>query len=123
MAAGARPGATGRWREMYSAVNATGIEDVDGKPAYRVVHSLGTNGSLTGFYAVDSGLLVKIAIGPGIEQHYEAYAEHDGILSPTRVVTTGAGQRTVITFTSMEANVEIPDERFDPPENVKALLQ
>jgi hypothetical protein len=38
-------------------------------------------------------------------------------------VTVAPGQRSVITFTSVEANVEIPDERFDPPESVQALLQ
>jgi hypothetical protein len=123
MVAGAQPGATGRWREMYSAVNTAGIEDVAGKPAYRVIHALGTDGSLTGFYGVDSGLLVKLAIGPGVEQLYEEYANLGGILTPTRVVTVAPGQRSVITFTSVEANVEIPDERFDPPESVQALLQ
>lgn len=120
---GAQPGATGRWRELYSAVSVTGIEDVNGKPAYRVVHTLGTDGSLTGFYGVDSGLLVKLAFGPGGEQFYEGYADLSGVLTPTRVVTMAQGQRTVLTFTSVETNVEIPDERFDLPEGVKALLK
>lgn len=125
MVAGAQPGATGRWREVYSAVNATGIEDVDGNPAYRVVQTLGNDGSLTGFYAVDSALLVKLAIGAEgfVEQLYEEYADLGGILTPTRVVTIAPGQRTVITFTSVEANVEIPDERFALPEGVQALLK
>jgi hypothetical protein len=123
MVAGAQPGGTGRWREMYSAVNATGIEDVEGKPAYRVVHALGTDGSLTGFYGVDSGLLVKLVIAPGVEQLYEEYAELGGILTPIRVVTRAPGQQSVLTFTSVEANVEIPDERFAFPESVQALLK
>mgnify|MGYP003581133809 CR=1 FL=1 len=123
MVASALPGATGRWREVYSAVNATGIEDVNGKPAYRVVHALGSDGSLTGFYGVDSGLLVKLVIGPGIEQLYEEYAQRGGVLGPTRVVTVAPGQRSVITFTSLETNVAIPDERFALPEGVQALLK
>lgn len=123
MIMGALPGAAGRWREAYTAVEARGIEAVNGEPAYRVVHTLGPDGSFTGFYGVDSGLLVKLAIGPGVEQLYEEYADLGGILTPTKVVTTAPGQRTVLTFTSVEANVEIPDERFALPENVQALLK
>jgi hypothetical protein len=124
MVAGAKPGATGRWREVYSAVNTTGIEDVNGKPAHRVVHTVGSDPLMTGFYGVDSGLLVKVAYGDGlVEQLYEEYADLGGILTPTRIVSSAPGQRTVLTFTSVEANVEIPDERFAPPENVQALLK
>jgi len=123
MIMGAQPGASAHWREHYTAVETTGIEAVNGRPAYRVVHSLGADGSVTGFYGVDSGLLAKLAIGPAVEQVYEEYANLGGILTPTRVVSTAPGQRTVLTFTSVEANVEIPDERFALPENVQALLE
>lgn len=124
-AVSARPGAAAHWREQYSSVEATGIEDVNGEPAYRVVHTFGTGGSLPGFYSVDSGLLLKIEISaaPPIAQFYEDWSEQDGIRVPSRVVTMSAGQRTVINFTSLQSNVEIPDERFDPPEGVQALLK
>ena len=123
MRSAALPGAAARWREAYTAVETTGVEEVNGKPAYRVVQTLGTDGSVTGLYGVDSGLLVKLVIAPGVEQLYEEYAERGGILTPGRVVTTAPGQRTVMTFTSIEANVDIPDERFTPPENVQALIK
>jgi hypothetical protein len=121
----ARPGAAAHWREQYSVVEATGIEDVNGESAYRVVHTLGKGGSLTGFYSVASGLLLKLQFTSEVpvEQFYEEYAEREGILTPTRVVQMAAGQRIVMTFTSLEVNVEIPAERFDPPESVQALLK
>lgn len=123
--ANARPGATARWREVYSAVEATAIEDVNGEAAYRVVHTLGKGGSLRGFYGVESGLLLKLEFSaePPVAQLYEEYSNVDGILAPRRVVMMAAGQRTVMNFTSLESNVEIPDERFDPPESVQALLK
>lgn len=124
-ASSARPGATAYWREVYASVETTGIEDVDGEPAYRVVHTFGKGGSLPGFYSVESGLLVKLEISaaPPIAQVYEEWSEVDGIRLPRRVVTTSAGQRSIINFTSLESNVEIPDERFALPEAVQALLK
>jgi hypothetical protein len=44
-------------------------------------------------------------------------------LTPTSIVQMAAGQRIVMNFTSLEVNVEIPDEQFAPPEGVQALLQ
>jgi hypothetical protein len=42
---------------------------------------------------------------------------------PKRAVQVAAGQRIVMTFTSLEVNVDIPDEQFAPPEAVQALLK
>jgi hypothetical protein len=124
-AANARPGAQAHWREQYSAVEATGIEDVKGEPAYRVVQTLRAGGSLTGFYSVGSGLLLKIALTTEVpvEVFFEEYSELKGILTPTRLVQMAAGQRVVITVTSLETNVDIPDERFVLPEGVQALIK
>jgi hypothetical protein len=121
----ARPGAAAYWRERYPTVKTTGIEDVNGEPAYRVVHTLAKGDSLTGLYSVGSGLLLKLEFSAEVpvEQFLEAYAGVEGILTPTRVVQMAAGQRIVMTFTSLETNVEIPDERFDLPEGVQALLK
>ena len=100
---------------------------VNGEPAYRVVQTLAKGGSLTGFYSVASGLLLKVeystAQGP-LAQFMEEYSDLGGILTPTRVVTTTRGQRvSVIGLASVEANVEIPEERFDLPEAVRVLLE
>jgi hypothetical protein len=123
--ANARPGATADWREQYSSVEVTGIEDVNGEPAYRVVQTLAEGESLRGFYSVDSGLLLKLAFTAEapVEIFYEEYARVEGILTPTSIVQMAAGQRIVMNFTSLEVNVDIPDEQFAPPEGVQALLQ
>ena len=121
----ARPGAWAYWREQYATVETTGVEDVNGEAAYRVVQTLGKGGSVTAFYSVDSGRLVKQAFAAAvpIEQFYEEYADLNGVFGPTRIVTMTSGQRVVIGITSMEANVDIPDERFALPEGVQAILQ
>jgi hypothetical protein len=54
----------------------------------------------------------------------EEYSDLGGILTPTGVVTTTRGQRVSATrLASVEANVEIPEERFDLPEAVQVLLE
>lgn len=123
--ASARPGAAARWREQYSKVETAGIADVQGESAYRVAHTLVKGGSLTGFYGVDSGLLLKLEFVAEVpvEMFMEEYKDVEGILTPTRIVQMAAGQRIVMTFTSLQPNVEIPDERFAPPESVQALLK
>jgi len=126
----ARPDAALNWREVYASAETTGMEDVNGEAAYRVVQTLGGGTPITSLYSVDSGLLLKNELTLNtqlgnipIEQFVEEYQDFGGVLTPSRLVMMQLGQRIVITVTSAEANVEIPDERFDLPEAVQAILQ
>ncbi|MEJ2245167.1 MAG: hypothetical protein P8Y80_03620 [Acidobacteriota bacterium] len=51
------------------------------------------------------------------------YKEFEGVLSPTRLIQNAAGQNITITVDSLETNVDIPDERFNLPEAVQALVK
>jgi hypothetical protein len=128
--ANASPDAPLHWAEAFSSVETTGIEDVNGEAAYRVVQTPSDGNPIASFFGVDSGLLVKhefaLATPVGtmpIEQFIEGYSDAGGILTARRVVVRQAGQQSVINITSVEANAEIPDERFDLPEAVQALLE
>jgi hypothetical protein len=50
------------------------------------------------------------------------YRRFGDILAPAKVTEKVAGQEFTITIESMQANQEIPAERFDLPDEVKALL-
>jgi hypothetical protein len=52
----------------------TGIEDVDGVSAYRAVQTLARGGTMTGFYGVDWGLLLKLGFTSEAERRYPATA-------------------------------------------------
>ena len=58
-----------------------------------------------------------------VETTMSEYKEFGGVLSPTKIVQKAAGQEIAITVDSMEVNVDIPDERFDLPEAVQALVK
>jgi hypothetical protein len=126
---GATPNAPLLWRELYQKVETVGIEDVRGEPAYRVAQTVNDEFTATAFYSVESGLLVKTqmmvdtAFGTiPIEQLVDEYSEIDGLMSPSKLSISQAGAMVVMTFTSGELNVEIPDEQFDFPDEIKALL-
>jgi hypothetical protein len=126
----ASPNAPIHWRENYSAVETEGTEDVGGETAYRVRLQHGDALSLTNFYSVDSGLLLKTEVtldtAAGripVQQRFEQYTQFGGVLWPSKTVVYQAGTQVILNITSGEINPDIPDERFDIPEAVQALLE
>lgn len=127
---GADPAAQAHWRDIFSQVETTGIEDVNGEPSYVVDLVMESGFEISNSYSIDSGLLLKQAMtisAQGIQiqlaQYMHDYSETGGVLSPGRVVIDQGVANVVLTFTSGEANVDIPDERFAIPEAVQAILQ
>jgi hypothetical protein len=126
---GATPNAPLHWRDLYQAVETEGIEDVRGEPAYRVAQTVNDEFTATAFYSVESGLLVKTqmivdtAVGTiPIEQFVDEYTEVDGLKSPSKLSISQAGTMVIMTFTSGEINAAIPDEQFEFPDAIQALL-
>ena len=126
---GARPDAPLHWHELYPDAQIIGIEEAGGEPAYRVAMMSGGL-SMTNFFGIDSGLLLKSLVELDtqlgrvpIELTIDDYTDFDGILTPSRTTMSQVGTQVVITVSSVEANVDIPDERFVPPEAVQALLE
>jgi hypothetical protein len=128
---GAQPAAPLRWRDLYAQAETTGVEEVNGEAAHRVALTTESGFSMTGSYSIESGLLLKqqmtvSAAGVGeipIQQFFENYQEFGGILSAGRIVIDQGVAPVVLTFTSGEVNVDIPDERFAMPDAVLALQQ
>src|SRR5690606_11982663 len=57
--ANARPDAPLHWADAFASVETTGIEDVNGEPAYRVVQRSAAGDSIASLFGVQSGLLLK----------------------------------------------------------------
>jgi hypothetical protein len=127
----AQPNAPLHWRDQFSEVETAGIEDVDGEAAYRVLQTPDDGEPITSFYGVDSGLLLKTQftlelpqLGKvPIEQSVAEYSDFGGVLTPSRLAVSQVGQQIKVTIDSAEVNVDIPDERFDLPDAVQALLE
>jgi len=118
------------WKKLFKSVETTGIENVDGKPCYKVVLTPLTGKPDTEYYDKASGLLVKetatVVMPMGevpVSMAIGGYRKEGAILLPHSLQQSLAGQRIDITIESVSINPEFPPKRFDPPADVKALIK
>lgn len=118
------------WRELVKKAELTGAEEIDGKECYRVVLTLPVGNPITRYYDKSTGLLVrsKIVVPSPMgdissESDSSDYKEVNGIRTPHSIRQRAMGQEMLITTESIQYNVNIPKERFEPPSEVKALAK
>ena len=116
------------WREMFKDAKTTGTDTVEGKPCYKVVLTPAEGSPLTECFDTQSGLMVKMSLtaqGPFGEQQAEFYPtdyrKEDGVLMPHKVKQSAMGQEITLTIDSISFNPEIPKDRFELPDEIKAL--
>jgi zinc protease len=122
-------GADAQWRDLYTSAQTTALETVDGKECYKVVLTPKSGKPQTRWYDKNSGLLIKMAMTSkspmgeiAVESLLSDYKKEGDLLLPHKVVTKLAGQEMGMTIDKIEQNVEIPKEKFEPPAEVKALM-
>jgi zinc protease len=118
-----------RWREVYAKAECTAVEDVNGKPAYKVVLTPKSGKPVTMFFDKASHLMVKEITtdeGPMGELTVVAYPEDykkvDGILLPHKLRAKVLTQELVVTFEEHKHNVDLPADAFKVPADVQALV-
>jgi hypothetical protein len=119
-----------RWRELYPKVECTGVEDVEGKPAYKVVLTPKAGKPITQYYDKASRLLVKSVQteeGPMGEIPIEGlvgnYKKVDGVLIPHKLTMKILTNEMVLQVTEIKQNVDLPADAFKMPDEVKALVE
>jgi hypothetical protein len=117
------------WRDTYKA-ETTGVEQIDGKDCYKVQLTPKEGMPMTRFYEKDSYLLVKMVMTVKnpmgeipVESYVSDYRKEGAILMPHKVTQKAAGQEIAITIDNVKYNVEIPKDKFDPPDEIKAMLK
>ena len=118
------------WRKLFKKVQTKGIEDVNGKPAYKVELTPVEGNPETRYFDKESGLHVKTTtVYPSqmgdipAEVLVRDYKEVDGVKIAHKIVLDFAMQEMVLTFEKIEHNVDLPKDRFDLPADIKALLK
>ncbi len=118
-----------QWRKAFAKAETTGVETIDGEECYKVVLTPPEGKPETTYYQKKSGLVVKttgIASSQMGDIEFEAvvseYKPFDGVLMPTKVIQKAAGQEFTMTVETVKTNPEITADRFEPPADVKALL-
>lgn len=117
------------WREMFPKVETAGTETINGELCYKVVLTPKEGNPETMFFEKKSGLAVKtttIASTQMGDVPFEAtstdYKAFGGVTIPTRITQKVSGQEFTITIQDVKINQPIPEGRFDPPADIKALL-
>jgi len=117
------------WRKMYPKVETAGVETVDGQECYKVSLTPEGGKTETAYFDKKTGLEVKrttVASSPmgevPVDVIVSSYKDFGGIMTPTKMIQKVAGQELVITIQSVKINEEIPADKFEPPAEIKALM-
>lgn len=118
-----------RWRDIYDKADTVGSEVVDGKDCYKVVLASKVGKPETRYFDKASGLIVKVVairttqMGEiTSESVFSDYKATDGVTSPRTVNTKAAGHEMVIAFDSVKYNEPIPEDKFNLPPDIQALV-
>ena len=117
------------WRDLFKTVETTGVDTVDGKECYKVLLTPKTGPPMTKWFAKDTGLLMKMAMTSKTpmgeiqsDSVYSDYRKEGDLTVAHKVVTHVATMELVMTVDSVQSNPEIPKDKFEPPAEVKALM-
>lgn len=117
--------------ELYKTIEVVGVEDVNGKSAYKLVFTPAEGKPETRFYEKESGLLVKQVMtvaGQGgseipVTGTVGDYKKVGSLLvAHSSTQTAGGIGEQKATLEKVEDNVEIPDSKFELPQEIKDLL-
>lgn len=118
------------WEKLYKKAETTGEDVIDGKPHWRVVMTTMEDEKLTSWYDKASGLLTKVTMtmespmgAMSLESFISDYKTVDGVMFPHKTLVKVMGMEQVLTIEKLEHNTDIPAEKFNPPADVKKLLE
>lgn len=119
-----------QYKELYQKAEFAGEENVEGTSCYKVVLTPETGHPQTLFFDRESRLLIRMdttidsPMGsiPSVS-YLSDYKEVDGILVAHTVSVDVMGQRREVITHSVEHNVDLPEDLFDLPEEIRELIK
>lgn len=114
------------WDKGGATAETVGEETVGEEACYKVEVKRGEGDPETYLFSKDSGLLVQIQTvqdGMPANVNLSDYKEVDGIKIPHKTSMSGGQFDIEITVNSVEHNVDIPEEKFELPAEIKALTE
>jgi hypothetical protein len=112
------------WRKYYTSAETTGTTMVDDHPAYKILMTPKEDPPETWYIDEKTHLMDRTDLNVPelgtIETYFEDYRKEGGVMVPYKLRQVFSGFPTAtITLTSVEQNVEIPKDRFEPPPGLK----
>ncbi|MGF1633696.1 MAG: hypothetical protein ACFCVE_07585 [Phycisphaerae bacterium] len=116
--------------KYYSDMQTVRTDQVDGKKAFVVKMTPKVGEPEIQYFDAETGRLVKsemVADSPmgriPMTVTYDNYKPHGPITMSTRQVISFGPARLVSDMSEVELNVDIPDEKFAPPAEIKAMMK
>jgi outer membrane lipoprotein-sorting protein len=117
------------WRDLYKSAETVGVEAIDGKDCYKVLLTPKAGAPITKWYDKQSGYLVKMSLTAKTpmgdiqsDTTYADYRKEGEVIVPHKVNSHVATLEFVMTIESVQANTEIPKDKWEVPAEVKALM-
>lgn len=116
------------WKKLYKSIKCDGTEEIGSKTAYKVVMTPPAGKPDVRYFDKETKLLVAEVVlqtTPSgeirIDISYDDFKEVDGIIYPHRIEQRFPTHFQIFVVESIEHNVEMPKDRFDPPDIIKVL--
>jgi hypothetical protein len=116
--------------KFYKSIETVGVEDIDGRPCYKVEIVTLAGGKETRFYDKETALLMKTnAIASTqmgeipIVATATDYRDVDGIKMPFKATQEMMGRTITVAIEKIEQNVEVPADKLQIPTDVKTLAE
>ena len=119
------------YKAAYEKMEVLGEATVDGKPAWKLsLTPKGVTSPIVSYFSKSSGMLLKTEMEMNtpmgrirMESVPQDYREVEGIMVPHRIVQKMLNIEQVIELQKIEVNPEVPAQRFEPPAEVKKLIE
>jgi hypothetical protein len=118
----------GDWRKEYKQVRTVAVENVEGKPAYKVQMTTQKGETVITHYAKNTGLMVRqekdVETSQGKVRVIEYYGDHrkvGGLVLAFKGRVVQGDSETLVTVERLDFNLDIPAERFAVPVELKRL--
>ncbi len=118
------------WRDLYKKVETVGAETVDGKDCYKLVLTPNEGNPNTEYFDKKTGLLVKASTTVSTpngdiaaETVFSDYRKEGDLLVAHKIQQSAGPQEIAITFDTIKYNVDLAKDKFDLPDDIKALVK
>jgi hypothetical protein len=114
------------WQEHFREVTLGEEEEVHGRDCSKLIFTPHEGETETLLFDKESGLLTQTRTslnGTRFTGDFSDYREVDGVMIPFRIMVSSAQLNYGIRTESIEHNLEIPNDRFDPPQEIQALIK
>jgi hypothetical protein len=118
------------WQKVYDKVECVGIEEKNGSKSFKVILTPKDGTPQTVYFDCETYLLTRHEVTMETQMGklptvtlFSDFKKVDGLMIPHKIEQEIMSRQQVMTVTSVEHNVELPETIFAVPEDIKAMME